>query len=82
MNHEVRTTELGDERRCTCCGEFCPADREFFNTRADNGRMQSWCRACCADAGAKRRAAAVAARHAAAGQAAERATAQRERSCA
>lgn len=39
-----RETELGTELLCTRCGEYWPADREFwFMTRGD---PHSWCKAC------------------------------------
>lgn len=43
---QTRITELGEEKRCTLCGDFWPADEEFFYRRADSGRLTSWCRAC------------------------------------
>jgi hypothetical protein len=41
---ETRETELGTEVKCASCGEFWPADSEFFYF--SNGRPHSWCRAC------------------------------------
>lgn len=32
------------ERRCAHCGEYWPADTEFYNKRGTH--LQSWCRAC------------------------------------
>lgn len=29
-------TELGEEKRCMCCGEYWPADREFFRSMASS----------------------------------------------
>ncbi|WP_283445265.1 hypothetical protein [Noviherbaspirillum suwonense] len=37
-------TELGPEQACRRCGEFWPADAEFFITC--KGRLQTLCRAC------------------------------------
>ncbi len=37
-------TELGEEVQCTKCGDFWPADPEFFFF--SNGRPHSWCKAC------------------------------------
>lgn len=37
-------TELGQELRCAQCGEYWPADREFFPFR--NGRPRACCKAC------------------------------------
>lgn len=37
-------TELGPEQPCRRCGEFWPADAEFFITC--KGRLQTLCRAC------------------------------------
>ena len=41
-------TELGVEKRCPKCGEFWPADREFFGVRggARGNQLRPWCRAC------------------------------------
>lgn len=39
-----RETELGIEARCSKCGEFWPADGEFFFTC--KGRVHSWCKDC------------------------------------
>jgi hypothetical protein len=36
------------EKRCTKCGEYWPADLEFFS-RKQNG-LHSWCRACLREA--------------------------------
>jgi hypothetical protein len=43
-----RVTWLGLERRCARCGEFWPADTEFWHPlkRADHIGLHSWCRAC------------------------------------
>jgi hypothetical protein len=41
---ETRITELGEEVQCTKCGEFWPADAEFFFF--SNGKPHSWCKAC------------------------------------
>lgn len=37
-------TELGQELRCAQCGEYWPADSEFFAFR--NGRPRACCKAC------------------------------------
>jgi hypothetical protein len=37
-------TELGTEIKCASCGEFWPADPEFFYF--SGGRPHSWCKAC------------------------------------
>lgn len=39
-----RQTELGREARCSKCGEYWPADAEFFYML--RGRPHSWCKAC------------------------------------
>jgi hypothetical protein len=44
MKREYRETELGREARCARCGEFWPADSEFFYMY--KGRPHSWCNAC------------------------------------
>lgn len=39
--------ELGPVKRCPKCGEWWPADREFFYAKKDTASgLQSWCRAC------------------------------------
>ena len=38
-------TEIGVEARCTKCGDYWPADAEFFYLDRD-GRPHSWCKAC------------------------------------
>lgn len=41
------TTELGDEKRCMACGEYWPADHEFFNTmRSGRDGLTPRCIAC------------------------------------
>ena len=44
----VRTvTELGDEKRCLCCGEYWPADFEFFEAmRSSRDGLTPRCIAC------------------------------------
>lgn len=37
----------GPERRCVRCGEYWPADTEFFYRRGDG--LHSWCKACCTE---------------------------------
>lgn len=44
MAREHKETELGDEIKCSKCGEFWPADAEFFFM--NKGRPHSWCKAC------------------------------------
>lgn len=40
-------TELGEEKRCLCCGEYWPADAEFFDTMASSrDRLTPRCIAC------------------------------------
>ncbi len=42
-----RTTEFGDEKRCMACGEYWPADAEFFAPRsATRDRLATRCLAC------------------------------------
>lgn len=50
-------TELGTEKLCPRCGEYWPADREFFWPRGHGHGLQGWCRACTANCerGRKRR---------------------------
>ena len=44
------TTELGLEKRCTKCGEYYPADTEFFyHQNRGPLYLHSWCRACCSE---------------------------------
>lgn len=47
-------TELGIEKQCTACGEFWPADKEFFYS-AGNGRLMAQCIACCEERKRQRR---------------------------
>lgn len=46
----ARVTELGAEKKCVRCGEWWPADREFFyaDRKRPDGHF-STCRACRAD---------------------------------
>lgn len=44
-----RVGELGQEARCNRCGEWWPADTEFFNARTE-GTPRSWCKGCERDA--------------------------------
>lgn len=37
-------TDLGLERRCSCCGDYWPADAEFFDRKG--GWLTSTCKAC------------------------------------
>ena len=41
---ERQQSEIGDEIKCARCGEFWPADSEFFYM--SNGKPHSWCKAC------------------------------------
>lgn len=46
------------EKACTRCGEFWPADEEFFRRRSPScPRLAAWCRACEAEQKAESRAA-------------------------
>ena len=48
---EIRDTELGQEKKCTRCGEWWPNDLEFFPRCARNkGGLDTFCRACRTDA--------------------------------
>lgn len=49
--------ELGPQRRCTRCGDYWPADPEFFYTRRHGTELHSWCRACWGEWHRERRAA-------------------------
>jgi hypothetical protein len=44
MPRERIESELGEEVKCAKCGDFWPADPEFFYL--SNGRLHSWCKAC------------------------------------
>ena len=40
------------EKRCSKCGDWWPADSEFFHR---NGKsLSSWCKACCSERKAER----------------------------
>lgn len=40
-------TELGDEKQCMACGEYWPADTEFFEARkAARDQLSARCIAC------------------------------------
>jgi hypothetical protein len=41
---ERQQSEIGDEIKCSKCGEFWPADSEFFFM--SKGKPHSWCKAC------------------------------------
>jgi hypothetical protein len=42
-----RVTELGAEKRCLACGEYWPADTEFFQSRlVTRDRLSACCIAC------------------------------------
>lgn len=45
------------EKRCARCGEYWPADGEFFrpDNRRDHPRLHAWCRACEAEQKAEHR---------------------------
>jgi hypothetical protein len=47
-NRPAIETELGTEVQCCRCGEFFPADSEFFYST--KGRPHSWRKACCSEA--------------------------------
>ena len=43
-------TELGLEKRCSTCGEFFPADTEFFFSQASRPEgLSTYCKACYLD---------------------------------
>lgn len=42
---EVIVTELGREMKCNRCGEFWPADQEFWYREGKKG-LSCWCIAC------------------------------------
>ena len=42
---EVRETETGKEQRCNDCGDWLPADTEFFYAN-NHGRLASSCKVC------------------------------------
>ena len=43
-------TDLGEEKRCARCGEYWPADEEFFAAcRNNKSGLHSYCRACCTE---------------------------------
>lgn len=44
----VRTNFLGEtEKRCSKCGDWWPADNEFFSYYNKSiGKLNSWCKAC------------------------------------
>lgn len=45
--HTTRASELGTEKRCRCCGEFWPADGEFFHPmRSSKDGLSQRCIAC------------------------------------
>ena len=39
-------TGLGKEKLCKKCGEYWPADEEFFFKGNDSDGLHSWCKAC------------------------------------
>lgn len=46
MRANIRVNELGEvEKRCTKCGEWLPADNEFFFYEK-KPVLNSWCKAC------------------------------------
>ena len=49
INKNYRLDEDGEpEKRCSKCGEWWPADNEFFPKRdGSRGGLYSWCKACC-----------------------------------
>lgn len=44
---KFRHADYGLEQRCSCCGEYWPADTEFFYSRG--ARLSSACKACFRD---------------------------------
>ena len=50
MHSNIMTTDLGEEKRCARCGEYWPADEEFFAACKNNkSGLHSYCRACCTE---------------------------------
>ena len=45
MIHTI-ITELGIEKRCTKCGEYYPADTEFYYRGHGSDGLHTWCKAC------------------------------------
>lgn len=39
------TTEIGLEKKCGRCGEYWPADGEFWYSEGTRG-LSKWCKAC------------------------------------
>lgn len=39
-------TNIGLERLCSTCGEFWPADTEFFWATPGGAGLHCWCKAC------------------------------------
>lgn len=46
-------TEIGLEKLCTLCGDYWPADTQFFYPKA--GKLSSECKACAAEKAMARR---------------------------
>jgi hypothetical protein len=47
MGYFTKVTELGSEKQCISCGEYWPADVEFFEARvATRDRLSTRCIAC------------------------------------
>jgi erythromycin esterase-like protein len=47
MEIETIVTELGVEKRCVKCGEFWPAEPEFFQRNRDNpDGLDNYCKDC------------------------------------
>ena len=47
MEIETIVTELGTEKRCVKCGEFWPAEPEFFQRNRDNpDGLDNYCKDC------------------------------------
>jgi len=45
---KTRESELGVEKYCFTCGEFWPADEEFFGpSKTSKDRLALRCKACC-----------------------------------
>jgi hypothetical protein len=45
---KIRESELGLEKYCFTCGEFWPADEEFFGpSKTSKDRLALRCKACC-----------------------------------
>lgn len=57
LTKEQRTAErqIGKQKRCTKCGEYWPADTEFFYRGNGKDGLHTWCKACVNDETYRRR---------------------------